>query len=114
MAVAVPQESLSPNAFSAKSQNVYSGLMTGFDRRATQDQKVVYLVPDSSGQVFSVMEATDLSDTSLQSSWGTLRCDSINNPLPGFCSGTLTRDGVSGSGNAACLFSWGDGMVRRI
>jgi uncharacterized delta-60 repeat protein len=108
VAVAVPQASLSVATMASKSTNVFSGLFSGFNGRGQQTQKVIYLVPSSSGTTFDLHEANSLTNTSSKTAIGTLDCSEVNNPAPGFCSGTLTMNAVSGTGKAACLFSYGN------
>jgi hypothetical protein len=68
---------------------------------------MVYLIPDATGQVFTISEGSSVSNTSLRTAWGSLNCNTLNSPVTGFCKGTLSVQGVSGTGNAACLFSLG-------
>lgn len=108
VAVAVPQASLSPATMAEKSANVFSGLLSAYNGRGQQTQKVIYLVPNSTGSLFDLHEASSLTNTASKTSLGTLDCSQLNSPAPGFCSGTLTMNSASGSGKVACLFSYGN------
>lgn len=107
VAVAAPQVALSSVSLAAKSTNVFSGLMTHFTQRGNQVQKMVYLIPNSTGSIFTIQEGSSVSDTSLRASWGSLDCSTLNQPLNGFCKGTLSRAGIAGTGKATCMFAMG-------
>ncbi len=105
LAIGVPQQTLSGASMTALSDYVFTGLYTEFSSKDTQVQKNVYLYPDSSGTTFTIRNADSLTDPTSYTNVGTLTCTSLNSPMTGFCNGTLTLDGVGGSGNAACLVS---------
>ncbi|NBW98562.1 hypothetical protein EBR03_03220, partial [bacterium] len=112
MTVAVPQSALSTASsfWADKNKNVYTGLMSNFTGRGSQEQKNIYLTPsDSTGRVFSLSEASGtgaLNNVNQRASRGSLNCSNLNSPSPGFCSGTLAFTGSPGTGNAVCLFSF--------
>lgn len=113
VAVAVPQVATNPQTIAqTKASNVYTGLMTYFNGANAQLQKNAYFTADPTGLVFSISEAsgsdqTSLDDTSQRASLGTLSCDNDNDPINGFCQGTLAFTATpSVTGKAACLFSF--------
>lgn len=110
--VAVPVNTLSTTSsfWQGKNTSVYSGLMTYFTGRNTQNQKNVYFISDSTGKSFNISEASSLSDTTQRATLGTLSCGTVNSPSNGFCSGTLAfASNPSATGNAVCLFSFNTG-----
>jgi hypothetical protein len=86
------------------SDRALSGLYQEFNS-ATVNSVPIYLFPDSNGTTFTLREITDYDDPNQYSIFGTLNCTNRNSPTMGFCSGTLTRNGVSGSGNVVCQVS---------
>lgn len=100
--IGLPKQTLDGTVMSSLANDVLTGRYTYFTNVSTQDQKNIYLIPDASGTTFTLKSATDLTDTTLQANLGTLTCTSLNTPTTGFCSGTLTLNGVSGTGNAVC------------
>lgn len=111
MTVAVPQIPLSSDNtyWQKRNKNVYMGLMTAFTGRRTQDQNNIYFIPDSTGKVFSLSQASgtgSLNNISMRASFGTLDCSTLNSPANGFCSGTLSLVGSAQTGKAVCLFSF--------
>ncbi len=96
---------LNAGSFSALNKNIYSGIYTSFDWPGTQTRYKVFLEPDSAGTTFTIRQSTSDSDPTLKTLLGTLACTTINSPQSGFCSGTLTLNGVGGSGKAVCMIS---------
>ncbi len=105
--VGLPKQTLTTNMMSGLANDVFSGRQIFYSSYTTQEQKNIYFVPDASGTTFTIKQATDLTDTTQQSTIGTLACTSLNTPTDGFCSGTLSLVGVTGTGKAVCHFYTG-------
>lgn len=98
-----PIEDLTVARMGQLSGRVMSGIYSEY--QSTIFQRQIYLYPDASGTTFTLREVTDFDDPAQYTTFGTLTCTSRNSPTQGFCSGTLTRNGVSGSGKVVCQVS---------
>lgn len=104
--IGAPQVTLVDGDFSALYEQVFTGVSTTYATVTNQVRKNIYLYPtDSSGKTFTIREATNLDDPFSYSTYGTLACTTKNSPADGFCKGTLTLNGVGGSGNVVCQLS---------
>jgi hypothetical protein len=91
--------------FSGINSHVFSGTYTAYDATNTQTRKNIFMVPDTLGTTFTLRTSNSDSDPTNYTALGTLACTSVGTPSAGFCSGTLTLSGVTGTGKAACAIS---------
>jgi hypothetical protein len=99
-----PIENLTVGRMSQLAGRALSGLYQEFNS-ATVTTHNIYLYPDGSGTTFTLRGVSDLDDPNSYSTFGTLTCTNRNSPTTGFCSGTLSRNGVGGTGNVVCQIS---------
>ncbi len=105
MMVGAAQQTVNAATFTGISKHVFSGIYTSFDWPGTQTRHNIYLYPDAAGTTFTLREVSNDSDPTLYTSFGTLDCSAINTPASRFCSGTLSLQGVGGTGKAVCTIS---------
>lgn len=103
--IGAPQVTLSASDFSSLASEVFTGIYTHFKDVNVQNKKNVFFYPDAAGTTYTIRESSDLADPFSYTALGSLTCTSRNSPTNGFCSGTLTLSGVSGSGKAVCQLS---------
>ena len=120
--LAVPVVSLSSTDFSSRNALAYTGIYTHFSGAGAQSQEVIYVSANTAGTTFTLRKANTcnpqtnsscpsagvyLNDASQSTSFGTLTCGTtasdLNAPSTGFCKGTLTLSGVTGTGIAVCM-----------
>jgi|GEM_PF-5526455 len=103
VSIASPVEDLTAPRMAQLSGRVMSGIYSEF--QSTIFQRQIYLYPDGLGTTFTLREVSDYDDPAQYTLFGSLVCTSRNSPTQGFCSGTLTRNGVGGSGKVVCQVS---------
>jgi hypothetical protein len=102
--VATPQQTLTGN-MTPLANYVFTGIVTYFQNVNTQSTTNVYLYPNASATTYTLQQETSLTNPTQYTSFGTLTCTNLDSPTTGFCSGTLTLQGVTGTGNAVCQIS---------
>lgn len=103
--IGAPQQTLTTSSMSLLSPYTFTGIATEFINDTTQTQTNAFFVPNAAGTTFAINQATSLTNPFLSTNIGTLTCTSLNTPTTGFCTGTLSIVGVSGTGKAVCLIS---------
>ncbi len=103
--VLMPQQSLDAQVLSSKKSQAYAGMYTHYYKKWLETRKFIYAAPNNAaGTEFKIYEASDPADFSQATEFGVLNCSELNAPAPGFCRGTFSRAGISGTGKALCLF----------
>ena len=102
MSILMPQQTLTSTTMSNLANNVLSGLFTIFSSKSAQTQQNLYVVPNAAGTTFTLNTINNFSDPTQYTNYGTLTCTSLNSPAAGFCQGTLSLVGVTGTSNAIC------------
>lgn len=104
--IGAPQVTLTDGDFSALAGQSFSGIATTYATLTNQVRKNIALYPtDGTGKTFTIRESSNLDDPFSYSTYGTLACTTKNSPANGFCSGTLSLNGVGGSGKVVCQVS---------
>ncbi len=106
VALFAPTQVLDSTVMSTLSNYRFATLYTSWNSKTSITTKTAVITPDTAGTTFTVENVSDLeAPKTSRTALGTITCTSLNSPSNGFCSGTLTLNGVSGTGKSVCMIA---------